>query len=351
MEVTQMNNILNFAVVGVGGIGQGHVSAVLNAPNATLAAVCDSKGEEIWEYRRKWFPKEIIPDVPIYTDFNEMLQNEKLDAIIISTPDITHCPMAVQAFQKGLHVLCEKPLTMTNEESLQMLRAAKENNRRLFVGQICRFSPAFQKAKELLDSGAIGDVFCVESQYVHGCHEGLPEDNWRKVNPRHATSCGGCHAIDIVRYLIGDPEEVFAYGNRLCRTDWKVEDCSETVMKFPNGAIGRVMTSLGNIYKYSMKTVIFGTKGTIEANNVDDMVTIYTRNEEKEVQITEHPVNVNSHNALEEVQDMCEAILFGKEVCHQGIEGVKTVFVCNAAIKSIATGLPEKLDYRPAEEI
>ena len=82
MEVTRMNNILNFAVVGVGGIGQGHVSAVLNAPNANLAAVCDPKGEEIWEYRRKWFPKEIIPDVPLYTDFDEMLQNEKLEAII-----------------------------------------------------------------------------------------------------------------------------------------------------------------------------------------------------------------------------------------------------------------------------
>ncbi|MBQ2749968.1 MAG: Gfo/Idh/MocA family oxidoreductase [Clostridia bacterium] len=340
-----MKNLLNFAVVGVGGIGQGHVSGVLKAPNANLVAVCDPKGKEIWEYRKTYFPKEIIPDVPLFTDYEEMLQSVSLDAVILSTPDVTHLPMAVKAFELGIDVLCEKPLTLTREEAMEMMKASKKYGRRFFVGQICRFSPAFRKAKELLDSGIIGNVFCVESQYVHGCHENLPTDNWRKNPPRHATSCGGCHAIDLVRYLIGDPEEVFAYGNRLCRTDWEVEDCSETLMKFPGGAIGRVMTSLGNIYKYSMKTVIFGTKGTIEANNVEDTVLVYTRDENRVISETKYKVDINSHNALEEIQDMCEAILFGKKVCHEGIEGVKTVCVCSAAISSIASGKPERPDY------
>lgn len=345
------HQILNFAVVGVGGIGQGHVSAAMNAPNSRLVAVCDTKGEGIWEERRKYHPTMEVPDVTVYTDFDEMLKDPRLDAVILSTPDITHCTMAVKAFQAGLHVLCEKPMTMNNEDAVTMLRAAKQYGKRLFVGQICRFSPAFQKAKELLDSGVIGEAFCVESQYVHGCHEGLAPDNWRKNPPRHATSCGGCHALDIVRYLIGDPAEVFAYGNRFCRTDWEVEDCSETVLKYPNGTIARVMTSLGNIYKYSMKTVIFGTKGTIECNNTSDTVLVYTRDEEKVVHIAEHKVNVNNHNALEEVQDMCEAILFGKEVCHEGEQGARTVFVCSAAIESMATGMPQKLDFTAIEAV
>jgi len=343
--------ILNFAVVGVGGIGQGHVSAAMNAENSRLVAICDTKGEGVWEERRKNHPTSPVPDVTIYTDYDELIKDPRLDAVILSTPDATHCTFAVKAFQAGLDVLCEKPMTLTNEEAVEMLRAAKQYGRRLFVGQICRFSPAFQKAKELLDSGVIGDVFCVESQYVHGCHEGLPADNWRKNPPRHATSCGGCHAIDIVRYLIGDPEEVFAYGNRLCRTDWEVEDCSETVMKFPGGAIARVMTTLGNIYQYSMKTVIFGNKGTIECNNTSDTVLVYTRDENKVVQIAEHKVNVNNHNALEEVQDMCEAILFDKKVCHEGEEGARTVFVCSAAIEAMEKGLPQKLDYSPIDAV
>lgn len=342
---------IRFAVVGVGGIGQGHVSAVLNIPDATLAAVCDPQGEAVWDHRKEWFPNDMIPDVPVYTDYEQMLQREQLDAVIISSPDATHCPYAIKAFQAGLDVLCEKPLTFTNEEAVEMLRTAKKYGRRFFVGQICRFSPAFRKAKELLDSGIIGQVFCVESQYVHGCHEKLPANNWRKNPPRPATSCGGCHAIDLVRYLVGDPEEVFAYGNRMCRTDWQVEDCSETVMRFPSGAIGRVLTSLGNIYKYSMKTVIYGTKGTIEANNVSDIVSVYTRNEQKEVSEVQYKVNINSHNAVEEIQDMCSAILYGTPVCHEGIEGAKTVFVCNAAISSIASGKSEKLDFSPIDNI
>ena len=342
-----MEKKLRFAVCGIGGIGQGHVSAVMDAGEATLAAVCDPRGEkEVWDYRRKFFPKSPVPHVPFYTDYEEMLEREELDAVILSTPDATHCPMTLAAFQKGLHVLCEKPLILTDEDALTMLRAAKQYDRRLFVGQICRFSPAFEKAKALLDSGAIGEVFCVESQYVHGCHEDLPADNWRKNPPRHATSCGGCHAIDLVRYLMGDPEEVFAYGNRMCRTDWQVEDCSETLLRFPGGAIGRVMTSLGNIYKYSMKTVIFGTRGTIEANNVEDVVTLYTRTEDRESVVTPYPVDVNSHNAQEEVEEMCGAILRGTPARHEGVEGVKTVITCSAAITSMKTGLPVKPDYR-----
>ena len=345
------NTILNFAVVGVGGIGQGHVTAVLNAPNANLAAVCDPRGEQIWQIRRESFPDEVIPNVPVYTDFEALLRHPGLDAVILSCPDNIHCDYAVRAFQAGLHVLCEKPMTMNDADAVTMLHAAKKYGKRLFVGQICRFSPAFQKAKELLDSGVIGDVFCVESQYVHGCHEGLAPENWRKNPPRHATSCGGCHAIDLVRYFIGDPEEVFAYGNRLCRTDWEVEDCSETVMKFPGGAIARVMTTLGNIYKYSMKTVIFGTRGTIECNNTSDTVLLYTRDEQKTIHITEHKVNINHHNAMEEVQDLCEAVLFGKNVRHEGEEGARTVFVCSAAIASMQSGQPQKLDFSEIEAV
>lgn len=344
------NRKLRFAIVGLGGVGHRHLSAIVQSPNAELVALCDPRGPESIQdrYKTDIYDEVVVPEVPFYVDYQQMLDTEQLDAVVISSPDITHAPYAIAAMQHGLDVLCEKPLTYTNEEAVDMMRVAKETGRRVFAGQVCRFSPAFLKVKELLDSGVIGQLFCVESQYVHGCHANLPEDNWRKNPPRHATACGGCHAIDLIRFFAGDPEEVFAYGNRFCRTDWKVEDCSETLMRYPNGMIARVLTTLGCVAEYSMRTVLYGVDGTITANNTSSVVQVFS-NETKET--VEYPVSVNEHNMYLQVQTMCDAILDGKPVVHEGMEGARSLFVCNAAIESIKTGEKVKLDFSPLENL
>lgn len=338
---------IRFGIAGVGGVGQRHITGVVKAPNAQLVALCDPRGREALEerYQSTLYEKVDIPDVPMHTDFYELLKDPSLDAVIISSPDATHCEYSIAAMEAGLDVLCEKPLTFTNDEAVQMVAAARKTGRRLFAGQVCRFAPGFEKAKELLDSGVIGEVFCVESQYVHGCHENLAKDDWRRHPPRHATSCGGCHAIDTLRYLVGDPDEVFAFGSRLCRTDWEVEDCSEAVLHFPNGAVGRALTTIGCIAPYSMRTVLYGTAGTITANNTADYVSVYTRDGGE----AKYPVEVEAHNMPAEVQAMCEAILFGKPARHEGLEGAKTVFVCNAAIASLKNGEKMHLDFTALE--
>ncbi len=337
---------LRFGIVGVGGIGHGHVDGVWECELSELVAICDPMGEDAKNFKDyshcKW-PENLA----VFTDFDEFIEYD-MDAIIISSPDVTHCPYTVKALEKGIHVMCEKPLTPTNEEAAKIVEAEKKSSARAFVGQICRFTPAFVKAKELIDSGALGEVFCIESQYRHNCHENLPRDDWRIVDPRPATACGGCHAIDIVRYLTGDkvPTEVFAFGNRFCRKDWVVEDCSETVMKFPGDIIARVFTSLGSISPYSMHTAIYGTKATIITDNTWEKLDFITRNEEtKELNTEEIPVPVNNHNCEDQVREMCRAILFGEPARHNIIEGAKSIYVCNAAIKSINTGEKIVPDY------
>lgn len=331
---------LRFAVVGVGGIGAGHVGAVIASPYAELTAVCDILGDRALDkYEERGFAP--IRHIPMFTDYYELLDSGLADAVIISSPDATHCPYTVAALRRGIDVMCEKPLTVTDEESALIMETVRKTGRKAFAGQICRFDAAFIKAKELLDSGAAGEVFCIESMYRHGCHKDLPKDDWRFFPPRHATACGGCHAIDIVRFLLGsDPDRVFAFGNRKCRTDWSVEDCSETVMHFPDDTIGRVFTTLGVIADYSMETVIYGTKGSIFTNYVADSVKLRT---ESGTEV--FPVKGVTHNAVGEVDAMCRAILYGEPASHEIIEGAKTLLVCNAAIRSMKSGMPEKPEY------
>ena len=336
-----MSQTLRVGIVGVGGVGHRHIDGAVAAPNVTLAALCDPLGKKALENRaaldahyHAGYADIQIPDVPVFTDYREMLRHADIDAVVIASPDATHCAYTVEAFRAGYHVLCEKPLAFTNEEAAAMVHAARQYHRRFFVGQVCRFSPAFRKAKQLLQSGSIGTLFCLETQYVHGCHADLPADDWRRLPPRHATACGGCHAFDLVRYFAGEPNAVFSIGNRFCRTDWAVEDCSETLLKLQSGAIARVLTTIGCEAEYSMRTVLYGTAGTITANNTADTVTLFT----KQAGTVPYPVDVITHNTTLQLQRMAEAILFGAEVEHEGLEGAKSLFVCNAAIASQENG-------------
>ncbi len=341
-----MDKKLRFGLVGMGGIGHGHADALLQIDLVDFVAVCDPMGEACKEYKN--FSNIIFPDsLKFYTDFDEFIEKSGVEAIIIASPDVTHCDYTVKALERGIHVLCEKPLAITDEEARMMNEAAKKSKARAFVGQICRFTPAFVKAKEMIKEGIIGDVFCVESQYRHNCHENLPESDWRKVNPRNATACGGCHAIDVVRYFLDEaPTEVFAMGNRFCRKDWVVEDASETVMQFPSGAMARVFTSLGCIAPYSMHTEIYGTKGSLITDNTWEKIELHTRNEEtKEYELEEIPVAVNNHNCVDQIVEMCRAILFDEPARHNIAEGAKSLYVCNGAIRSIETGEKVVLDY------
>lgn len=333
-----MNQTLRVGIVGVGGVGHRHIDGAVLAPNVTLVALCDPLGREAIEKRTALntqyhanYADICIPDVPIFTDYHDMLQHADLDAVVISSPDATHCQYTIEAFRAGCHVLCEKPLAFTNEEAAAMVAASRQYHRRFFVGQVCRFSPAFRKARELLQSGIIGNLFCVETQYVHGCHANLSPDDWRRDPPRHATACGGCHAFDLLRYFAGDPDAVFSVGNRFCRTDWTVEDCSETILQMKSGAIGRVLTTIGCTAEYSMRTVLYGTTGTITTNNTANTVTVFTQ----QAGTSEYHVAIATHNTTFQLQRMAEAVLFGAEVEHEGIEGAKSLFVCNAAIFSL----------------
>lgn len=343
-----MKKVLRIGIVGIGGVGHRHIDGTVFAEHAQLVALCDPRGQacitdrdKIAKYYHAEFADIEVPNVPVFTDYSTMLEQCDMDAVIVASPDETHCQYTIQALKKGLHVLCEKPLALNNDEAVKMVQAARESQKGFYVGQVCRFSPAFRKAKEILDSGEIGEVYCVETQYVHGCHKNLPTNDWRRQPPRHATACGGVHAIDLMRYFIGDPKEVFAVGNRKCRTDWEVEDCSEAVFKFSNGAIGRALTTIGCIAEYSMNSIIYGTKGTIFSNNTGDTITVYT--EEQGNQTYEVPVA--THNTTMQIEQMCQAVLFGAAVDHEGLEGAKSLFVCDAAIQSILTGEVVKIDF------
>ncbi|MBR2878089.1 MAG: Gfo/Idh/MocA family oxidoreductase [Clostridia bacterium] len=344
-----MNKKIGLAIVGTGSISRLHTQGINRLDCAELVAVCDIHQEQL-DWYTNLYP---IAADRCYTDYDEMLKRDDVDAVIVCTNDTTHCYLSVRAMRAGKDVLCEKPMTLDINECREMVRVAEETGRRLMVGQVCRKTPAFVKAKELIDEGAIGELFFVESEYAHDYINSPGIDNWRKTPERHPIIGGGCHAVDLLRWIAGDPTEVFAYANHKMLQDWPIDDCVISVMKFPNNVIGKVFTSIGCKRRYTMRTVLYGSKGTIIVDNLSDTLSLFREKSDDDKGIPvlyqsseiKIPVEVNSHNMEGEIRDFCNCIINNTPANPDGEQGLRTVAVCDAIVQSSKKGEKIEIDY------
>ena len=327
---------VRFAVVGVLAIGKSHIKAIMNnSHKAELTAVCDNI-EAIGK------PVAEQYGVPFYSDFYEMIKVGGFDCVILATPDFVHMEHAVAAMDAGYHVLCEKPIAQTMEECQAVVDAARRSGVKFMAGQVGRKCPGFIKAKELVDAGEIGDLFFIESEYAHDYQ--FMGKSWRRdpVNLRHGVIGGGCHAIDLLRWIAGDPVKVSALANRKVLTDWPVDDATIAIMEFPNGVIGKMFCGIAVKRDYTMRTCIYGTKGTIICDNRSPEITLYrhavTDNGKHLYPAEKVPVAIAHHNLTAEVDDICEAILNDTPIECDAIEGSNTVAVGVACVISAARG-------------
>jgi len=328
---------VRFAVVGVGELGRYHLRGIGdNSDIAELVAICDNR-EDILNQRGEEFGVDRR-----YVDFYDMIKDGGFDCVLLVTPDQVHREHAVAALEAGYHVLCEKPLAQTHEDIEAMTIAADKSGKKFMTGQVCRKAPGFMKAKELVEAGEIGELFYVESEYAHDYQ--FMEPLWRKdpVNLRYSIIGGGCHAIDLLRWIAGNPTKVMALANRKVLTDWPVDDCTIAIMQFPNNVVGKIFCGIGVKRDYTMRTCLYGTKGTIICDNTSPEITVFrhaiTDNGDHMYPDEKIPVNIANHDVGAEIRDMCMAILNDTPLECDVREGANTVAVGLAAVESAAKG-------------
>lgn len=345
---------VKFGVVGCGGFAHMHISGLKTQKKAVINAICDLSEEAMKKVSEKF---EL--DAECYTDCDEMLKKADIDAVIVATNDQAHREVTVKALLAGKHVLCEKPMALTVEDCEAMVEAQKKSGKQLMIGQICRMTPGFVEAKRLLDEGVIGELFYVESEYAHDYSTFTDKTTWRADPLRHIVIGGACHAIDLLRWIAGNPSETTAYSNKKLLTDLPTDDCVIAIFRFPNDVIGKVFTSSGCKRPYTMRTQLFGTKGTILVNNTDAFITVYRnhivegseildgvldRQNDNEIEI-KYPLALDNHNVTGEHTAFINAILDGTDVATNGYEGMATVKVCRAVIEAADTRKTVKIEY------
>jgi predicted dehydrogenase len=339
---------LKFGVIGLRS-GEGFVEHLVKHPRAELTGICDVDPAKLEQITKKFSLK-----IPTKTqDYRVLVANSEVDVVIVASPDHFHREQVLAALEAGKHVFCEKPLALTLDDCKVMIEAEKNANGRCFIGQVCRYAPGFLKAKDLVNQGVVGDLFLVESEYAHD-YSNMEATSWRR-DPRlkrYGFVGGGCHAVDLIRWVAGNPSEVSAYGNQKCLTDWPpILDAIMAIYRLPNDVIGKVFCSIGCKRPYTMRTVIYGTKGTIICDNTSSSIQVYSLDSVpnwangEQLGFTSVPVLVDSHCFGREIDAFINAIENSKPIELTAREGARTVAVCVATVESAQNLKPVKISY------
>jgi predicted dehydrogenase len=221
---------LKFAVIGCGLIGRKRITALAKMPGVSLRYACDLDAVRAAD------AAQLSPGCAAATDFRAVVRDHQVEAIIVATLNGSLGPIALAAANAGKHVLIEKPGALNSKQLRAVAEAAQRTGARVRIGYNHRFHPALQKARELVDSGALGPLMFLRGRYGHGGRKGYDRE-WR-ADP--AQSGGGelidqgVHLIDLAGWFLGEISEVSGHAATLY-WDMKVDDNAFVSLRTPTG--------------------------------------------------------------------------------------------------------------------
>ncbi|MBC7462007.1 MAG: Gfo/Idh/MocA family oxidoreductase [Thermoleophilia bacterium] len=256
------NSKISVGLVGLGYWGPNLARNLFGSPNADLKYLCDLD-TKLHDKHRQGFP-----DVQFTTDYDQLLADDSLDAIVIASPVPTHHKLGLLALEAGKHTFIEKPLALTAAHALELCEAADARDLRLMVGHLLEYHPAVLKMRDLIESGELGDVL-----YAYSNRLNLGQ--FRR--DENALWSLGVHDVATLMFLFGDtPVEVGARGESYVHDG--VEDVVFGDMKFAGGTMAHIHLSWLDPHKVRRLTVV----GSQQMAVFDDMeaerkLTIYDK--------------------------------------------------------------------------
>ncbi|NRD77937.1 Gfo/Idh/MocA family oxidoreductase [Bacillus sp. BRMEA1] len=252
------NRTYHLVIVGYGGMGSYHAKLLEDNQNIDVIGTFD-----ILEERRE---ASLADGYKAYESLSAVLSDSAVDFVLISTPNDVHKEIAVAALNAKKHVICEKPVTIYSEELLEIMEAAKRNDRAFIVHQNRRWDEDFLTIKKVYDEKLIGDVFHMESR-VQGAN-GIPGD-WRhlKVYGGGMLLDWGVHLLDQLLYMV-DSKIASVYANLSYILGDEVDDGFQVFIMFENGVTSLVEVGTTNFIQMP-RWYVKGTKGTAVINDWD----------------------------------------------------------------------------------
>ena len=205
------DRVLKIGIIGTGWIAEPHVTAYQKCDDAKIVACAD-----LIDGKAEAFCKKMgLEDVRLYKSHKELLDNEELDAVSICTYNCTHAECAIYALEKGVHVLLEKPMSVTLDEAVAIMKAEKASNKILSIGFQPRFDENMKMIKKIVQSGELGDVYYIQTG--GGRRRGIPTPFGTSFIAKDTGGIGalgdiGCYSLDMVLNAIGYPKPLTVTG-------------------------------------------------------------------------------------------------------------------------------------------
>ncbi|MCU9615108.1 Gfo/Idh/MocA family oxidoreductase [Caldibacillus lycopersici] len=331
---------LKVGVIGCGSIARyRHLPEYHANKNVEIVAVCDIVPERAEEMAKQY-------GATAYTDYQELVNLENLDAVSVCLPNYLHAPVSIAALNAGKHVLCEKPMATSKEEAEAMIEAAKANGRKLMIGHNQRFVASHQKAKEIIESGKLGKIYSFKTTFGHGGPEGWSidgADSWFFNKEKAfigAMGDLGVHKADLMRYLLGEFSEVGSFIETNAKSYSEVDDNAVCILRTENGVIGTLAASWAYAPGGDNSTIIYGENGILklEADPEYSLIEEYRNGEVVNHKLSKIQTNEEGGQTTSHVIDhFANCLLTDKEPLITGEEGKKSLEIILGAIESMET--------------
>ena len=255
---------IRMGLIGAGAISDVHLKAFAAHDRVEVVCIADPSAEAREGQARKYGIDHSV------ADYRDLLGRPDVDAVDIAVPHHLHCPMTLDALSQGLDVLCEKPIGLDLEEADRMIEAAERSKGRLLVKQYQRCAEHHTRAKQIIESGELGEVYLMTGLFLAQLSQ-VENDpgNWRGTWDRAGGGIlmdGGVHVVDLMQFVLGRAVAVSATAKRLVAgLPHKADDTTSLTIEYERGAIGSVVCASCDDSHPGLTTDkgFFGTRGSL----------------------------------------------------------------------------------------
>jgi predicted dehydrogenase len=347
---------MKFGLVGCGWAGAARAEAMARLPGFRLVAVSDQDTNRARALAEKY-------RAAIEVEWEALTRREDLEAVLVSTPPLSHREMCEKAFGNGKHVFCEKPLARNPEECRQILDAAQQSGRLLATGFNLRFFPPYAKAREILDSGRIGELDHIRALAGHPGGQQFTQSWVHDVDVMGGGTLldNGIHLIDLTSYFLGGVQEVKGYASG---NVWKFPGCEDNgfaLLKSSAGKIAVLHASWTEWRGYGYRIEIYGTRGCIKASYPPMLTRVVWMDKPggsrrsktylfPKLQVIERLRSYRwtlLESFRQELQAFARAASGEKTPLGSGVDGLRAVTIAHAVYRSSRTGEVVRVDDLP----
>lgn len=337
---------MRYALVGCGRVAPNHITAARQ--NALqIVAICDLDKAKAEKFKAD---QHLDESVKIYTSYVEMFAAEKLDLVAIATWSGEHAKIALEAIQRRIHVIIEKPIALSIQDANEIIEKAERYQVKVCTNHQNRFNPAIKAIYEAVKTGKLGRLLygTAHVRWYRGL-EYYKQDAWRGTWKQDGGALmNQCiHDADLLRWMMGDEiKEVIAYSDNLAHPYIEAEDIGIAIIKFANGSYG-IFEGTTNVYPDGLEETlhIFGEQGTVKAGgmSVNQIEVWNVKGEEEKLQeiqkqCDENPENVYGFGHTPLYKDMIEAIEKDRKPLVDGYAGKRALELILAIYQSAAEG-------------